>query len=306
MNILKSKCLKHFNKVYQSYSNDEDFISIDSFQEYVKTGKERFEHKVVLFGEEKIEYFDILTIFSIVKGYYLCDFILKYKHDKHDKHDKQYNYLLNAYYFSVLYNILNLKNEKFATAVLSTDLSLMFMFSLTYFSEETDLIGQQFINFLEYNQQSEKENNCFKGKMETMFGYSNIIWLSFYVANYYEKKDLSNQINEFIKEIQPEPCYKEAVEKLFSIEENEVNNWVNQLVDFHIKNSKSDLTLPFNHEEWQYYPIEIIALLEIRLIEGFKIDFISNEYLKEFLPYLGNKKNIELDDFTEKLRNRVL
>ncbi|MEN7551946.1 hypothetical protein AAG747_28790 [Rapidithrix thailandica] len=284
-----------FEDVLSSYNNNEDQKSIKSFLEYVNSGKEQFIHKVILFGEEEIKEYDILTIYSFINGYYLSQAVLNFQNKK------KYEYLLNGYQYSILYQILHLKKDTFASGVLGTDLSLIFMLALTYFPEEADLIGEQLVKFLRYNEEVKKNHHS---EMTGDFGLSSTVYLSSFLAGYYGKKELGGQIQSFCKK-DIETCYKNVVDNLFSMDEAIVNTWVDEMVDFHIRNSKNDLTLPFNHEEWQYFPIEIISLLELRLRKGFEISFIENSFLKEFLPHLGISVPIELDEFTQKLKTRV-
>jgi|GEM_PF-3235934 len=295
----RDNLISFFDKISKSYSSSDEQLSLESFKEFVYLGKTSFQHSVILWDEEEIVNYDILDIYGLVKGFYLSKGIKEFS----DK--KQYQNLLKGFFYIILNNILNLKKEKINSGILGADLSLMYILSLTYFPQEADLIGKQLIRFIKYHKAKEEEKKHYKGRMKEIFGYSDVVWLSSVISKYYGKELLSKEIREYCNSI-INPTYKKAVDNLFSKDQLVVNKWVNELVEFHIQNSKSDLTLPFNHEEWQYYPIEIISLLEVRLKEGLKIDFIENDFIKEFLPHLGIDLPVKLDDFTLKLKNRVM
>ncbi|WP_282147862.1 hypothetical protein [Algibacter lectus] len=289
---------KYFEKLLKTSENN-DIKYLQSLKEYVNYGVKSFDYEVMIFDEKKLTHYDNLKILNFTLRNFKSKGIVLFNNDRN------YLDLLNGYYVIILYNILNLKNKQLAPAVLSTDLSLIFILALTYFPKESDLVGRQLIRFLNYHKSREEEKKHYKGRMKEMFGYSDVVWLSSIISKYYGKEDLSKEINEYCNKT-INPTYKKAIDNLFSKDKSVVNEWVNELVEFHIKNSKSDLTLPFNHEEWQYYPIEIISLLEIRLREGLEIDFIENEFLEHFLPYLGITIPIKLDEFTLNLKNRIL
>lgn len=85
-----------------------------------------------------------------------------------------------------------------------------------------------------------------------------------------------------------------------------VNNWVTQLAEFHISNSKEDHTFAFNREYWQYFPIEIITLLQLCSQQGLPINFITHPLLKDFLPFIAQELSIPLDETTQQLEKRIL
>ena len=289
----------YFNRLKKSYNSKEDIDSLNSFKEYIESGKESFRHKVALWDEETMVEYDINTIFKFVKGYYLAANTIKYAKERN------YSYFLNGYYYLVLFQISHLKKDQFAPAVSGADLSLIYILSLTYFPEEADLTGQQLVRFLKHHLKEEEHNNRYEGSMHEMFGYPDVVWLASIVSQHYHKEAIATQIKSYCAE-QINPSYHKAIENLLSEDETVVNDWVNELVDFHVKNSKSDLTRPFNHEEWQYFPVEIIALLELRVRKGLEISFIQNEFLHQFIPHLGISIPVTLDEFTLKLKARVL
>ncbi|MEN7551951.1 hypothetical protein AAG747_28815 [Rapidithrix thailandica] len=299
---IKRKLLAHFEQVRNNRISSEDKKKFSQFfHQFLDDNFEEFTYKAVLWEGEDPEDV-IINIFNIIEEFKLIS--LSNSIPKFLKNQIEYSQLLSGFSYNIYYQVLCLQKNTFASGVLETDLSLILMLSLTYFPEEADLIGKQFLKVLENHKEKEEENNYYNGRVKEMFGYSDIIWLSSIVSKCYGKEDMSGKISNYCSE-NANPIYEKAVSNLFSMDEAIVNTWVDEMVDFHIRNSKNDLTLPFNHEEWQYFPIEIISLLELRLRKGFEISFIENSFLKEFLPHLGISVPIELDEFTQKLKTRV-
>ncbi|WP_298315318.1 hypothetical protein [uncultured Aquimarina sp.] len=293
MKNLTHKRSDFFSKVFNSYKAEESAF-ITSFEVYLDKGQENFKHTVILFGEETVKEYDIIAIFKMVKAYYISKSVLEFERTK------KYSVLLKGYLFYVYYQVMHYNNDKFAPSILGTDLSLLLMFTLTYFPDETDKIGKQLIKFLIFHKEKAKYSIESTGD----FGLSNIVHLSSFLAGHYQKKTLSVQIKSFCSN-SIEPCYLKAIENLYSNDEKVVGEWVDDMINFHLRNSKNDLKLPFNNEEWQYFPIEILSMLELRVRKGLKINFIKNKLLDDFIPLLGNESPIELNDDLKKLRSRL-
>lgn len=285
-----------FRKIHNSFSGKENANYILSFEQYLDSGKRKFTHKVVLFGEEKEKEYDELTIFRFVKSFYISKSILKFNDES------CYTCLLKGFLIHIYYQIALMKKDKFAPAMLGTDLSLIFMLTLTYFPEENEFIGDQLVRFLKYHEEEKANSNR---SITGDFGLSSTVLLSSFLADYHKNGKISKRIKSFCNK-NMEPSYQKAIDNLFSEDQFVVNDWINEMVDFHIKNSTGDLTLPFNHEEWQYYPIEIISLLELRLKRGLEINFIENKFLKKFILHLGIRPPVKLDAFMVKLKDRVV
>lgn len=50
--------------------------------------------------------------------------------------------------------------------------------------------------------------------------------------------------------------------------------------------SDSHITNPYFNSKWGCFPVELLALIRYRYIQGKSIDFTSNEVLQHYIPYI--------------------
>ncbi|GHU68741.1 hypothetical protein AGMMS49983_21660 [Clostridia bacterium] len=293
------KQIKFFEEVYDlSDENDERYRTF--FAEYLNTGKKEFEHKVTFLGEETLTKPDILWIlYSITYREKIPASILEFTKSPSQSN---FNDVLNSYYYDSLLQILAYKESKLVPGILVKDTALSFIFCSIYFPDDLHLLSKQLIPQLNDYFDQEKE---YPNIRDEDFGRDNTIYLAAHLAAYFELKEISDMLFDFCKkDIQTD--YFNAIRDFNFLKENLEAKWIEGMADFHIKNSKRDLTLPFNHEVWQYFPIEILALLVFRQRKGlFNADTEGNEMVKIFVPYIYEKE-ILLDEETIRLRNRIL
>lgn len=286
----KKNLVKHFKFVLDESNEQEAFIN-EFFAEYVRKGTPKFEKVLIVFGEEeKTEFESLGVIEKQVYGFAIPEAILNFSEKKNSK---TYQQLVTAYYRESLLQIAAAKKDQFLDGILHTDLALSTIFAATYFPEKAKLVGGHLLNFLK----AHKERfEIYPPDLE--FGYGSTVFLAAYLL---EQTELAAGIKNFCKK--PVPAVESALADLYSTDEKKVNNWVDQLAKFHLDNSKDDLTLPFNHERWQFFPIEIISLLQLRSQKGLGNDFIKNQLVADFIPFL--KESVSVDEETKLLESRV-
>lgn len=287
---------KFFQKVQQSSMDEEPFI-MDFISDFIDKDVRNFQKKMVVWDDEEIVDYDLLYVltaysyrFAIPKG--IVDFMDENNTDTFIK-------LLNSYFTDQLLQTYAYKNNQFISGVLHTDLALSTLFSLSYFPDKTEAIVNHLIKFLE---SSKSRLDIYPSNID--FGFKSTLYLVSVLLKDAGYLDYFEKITHFLKT--PEKSYEFAYKNLYSTDKEAINRWVNELADFHIKNSKDDLTMPFNRERWQYFPIEIITLLQLRSQKGLPIDFIKDPLLKDFLPFISQQLPIPLDETTQKLEKRIL
>ncbi|NMN38494.1 hypothetical protein [Pedobacter sp. SG918] len=285
-----------FQKVLKSSQDEEPFIK-EFVEDFLNKNARTFQKKMVVWDEEEVVDYDLLYVlssysyrFKIPEG--ILNFIEKNNEDA-------FVVLLKSYFTDLLLQTCAYKTNQFVNSVLHTDLALSTLLSLGYFPNKTEVLAKHLLNFLESN----------KAKLEIYpqnldFGFKSTLYLVSVLLRDAGYLDYFEKITHFLKT--PEKSYEFAYKNLYSTDNEAINRWVNELADFHIKNSKDDLTMPFNRERWQYFPIEIIALLQLRSQRGLPIDFITHPLLKDFLPFIAQKLPVPLDETTQKLEKRIL
>lgn len=100
--------------------------------------------------------------------------------------------------------------------------------------------------------------------------------------------------------------YQQGMNIILSDNEDEVNSILVEMMKYHKKKSRieSFVTNEFYSVEWCVFPIEIIALIRFRYLHGRSIDFINDEVLSKFVPYL-KEKDYYLSPAIEKAKNEM-
>jgi hypothetical protein len=287
---------KFFQKVQQSSMDEEPFI-MDFINDFIDKDVRNFQRKMVVWDDEEIVDYDLLYVltaysYRLAVPKAIVDFMDENNTDTFIK-------LLNSYFTDQLLQTYAYKINQFIAGVLHTDLALSTLFSLSYFPDKTEAIVNHLINFLE---SSKSRLDIYPSSLD--FGFKSTLYLVSVLLNKAGHLTSSEKISHYLKPTNE--VYELAGKNLYSTDFQVVNEWVDGLAEFHIANSKDDLTLPFNRERWQYFPIEIIALLQLRSQEGLPIDFITHPLLKDFLPFIAQELPIPLDEVTQQLEKRIL
>jgi hypothetical protein len=291
---LKKNLVKHFTYVLEESVEQEAFIN-EFFKEYVHKGTPNFQKVLVVFGEEeKVAFESLGVVEKQVYGFSIPESILGFSEKKNSKN---YQQLVAAFYRESLVQILASKNKQFIAGILHTDIAMSTIFTAAYFPEKAKLAGAHLLNFLK----AHKERfQIYPPDLE--FGYGSIVFLAAHLLEQLGEKELASGIKNFIKN--RVPAYESAIADLYSTDEKKVNAWVDGLAKFHLENSKDDLTLPFNHEYWQFFAIEVISLLKLRSQKGLSNDFIKNPLLVDYIPFI--KESVSVDEETKLLESRVV
>jgi hypothetical protein len=140
--------------------------------------------------------------------------------------------------------------------------------------------------------------------MKGSYGRDSILYLAYWLAKEYERDEsVVKQILSYCND-KIEPSCVFTIENVFSKNEGIIINCINEMAEYHLKNSKSvDLTYPFHTNHWIYFPVEILALLRIRDVRYFDNSFISNPLIDAFLPFYQQK--INLNDYVSQLFEKI-
>ncbi|WP_343658114.1 hypothetical protein [Chryseobacterium sp.] len=292
----KKKLIKHFEHVLDISFDEEEFIN-NFFLDYIQKGTIEFKKKLIVWDEEEVVTFDSLSVIEKkVHGFTIPESIVKFA-QMADK--SNYIGLITAYYQNSLLLIKASHQNTFISGMLHTDLALATLVTIAYFPGKAEPLAKHLLDFLI---DTEERFKIYPENLE--FGYSSTLYLTSCLLDQLGHPDISSQILNYCKS--PITDYKMAVSELYTTNTNSLNEWINGMCRFHIANSEDDLTLAFNREHWQYFPIEIITLLQLRSQQGLPIDFITHPLLKDFLPFIAQKLPVPLDETTRKLEKRIL
>jgi hypothetical protein len=296
MQINSKRLVSHFNSVLKVSYEQESFIQ-EFFLEYLHQGTGNFQKSLIVFGEEEEITFDSLSVIEKkVHGFSIPESILKF-----NQKANRLNYidLITAYYQNSLLLIKASHENTFISGMLHTDLALATLVTIAYFPEKAKHLAMHLLDFLIA---TEERFKIYPDNLE--FGYSSTLYLTSCLLDQLGYSDISSRILNYCKT--PILDYKKAVNELYNTNTDSINEWISGMCKFHIANSKDDLTFAFNREHWQYFPIEIIALLQLRSQKGLSIDFITHPLLKDFLPFIAQQLPIPLDEITQQLEKRIL
>ncbi|MDQ0636504.1 hypothetical protein QF042_000069 [Pedobacter sp. W3I1] len=287
---------KFFQKVLQSSQDEEPFI-VEFIEDFIHKNTRTFQKKMVVWDAEETVDYNLVYVLSSYSYRFkipeaVIDFIERNNEDAFVK-------VLKSYFTDLLLQTYAHKTNQFVDGVLHTDLALSTLLSISYFPDKTELLAEHLLNFIEANK---TKLDIYPESLD--FGFKSTLYLVSALLNKAGHLTSSEKISHYLKPTNE--VYVFADKNLYSTDSQVVNKWVDGLADFHIVNSKDDLTLPFNRERWQYFPIEIIALLQLRSQKGLSIDFITHPLLKDFLPFIAQKLPIPLDEVTQQLEKRIL
>ena len=98
--------------------------------------------------------------------------------------------------------------------------------------------------------------------------------------------------------------YQDCMDNILSDDEEKVKTLLSDMLEYHVKQSNNDnfVRSEFTYPSQRVFPLEILALIHYRHTQGKLIDFIDDQILSVFVPY------IKANDFrpspaVEKARN---
>lgn len=119
--------------------------------------------------------------------------------------------------------------------------------------------------------------------------YPNYVCIWKIVAFLYRKQfaDKVEQIEQYLS-VPTLDIYDRLLKTLLSDDEATIDNELTTIMKF--RNSRmgnrSYITNPYLDGKWACFPIELLALIRYRYIQGKSIDFISDEVLQHYIPYI--------------------
>ncbi|WP_118975061.1 hypothetical protein [Taibaiella koreensis] len=279
-----------------SMTADDSFTGFldTSLQELVAEGKALFTTSFTEFGETFTTDYSTTGLLHSAATLKIYQAVLSYRDQKDTA---AYQHLLQAYGLILMVETAALKDGDGEESLFSTDIALSLMLALTYFPGDAPGIMRYLLFYLEKNQE------LMQAKMyANRLGKTDLLPLALFLAEAAGLEDAS-AIRPYCSD-KTDPAYAAAIRDLYTTEENLVNQWVEDLVTSHIDNSKDDWTLSFNNITWQFFPIEIIALLVLRAKKGLDNSFINNPLIAEFLPYIetGVADTALLDHIRERVK----
>lgn len=220
-----------------------------------------------------------------------------------------YNNLLNGFFIGVIADISSLKfSDHVYGSVFDTDVCLNILFSMLYCDKEIQRAIFKKLSFL-------KETNLKKEGKATFYSSDTLLPLVYYFYSKLHKNEdiplsLDNILSKKKKKMAEDiyknltPLYKSAIENYDNKDTNTFSGIINDMCDYHLKNSKDDYSLEFNNLRWQYFPIEILFLLKERHKAGLSIEGINHPLINDFLPYFLN--NFEISEQNQNILKLVM
>ena len=265
------KKINFFSKVLSQFEKNESYYR-DYFISYLEKDIHTFQREGYMFGEKRIFTIDFYQFFgAYTYSYKIPTSILQF-----EKGDT--NSFIQGYYYDVLFQIYSYIQNKEPNG-LHTDLSLSVLFCLSFFPDDIKEITNILYNFLAKNKEKFTK---FPERID--FGFKSTLYLMVELLKLYGYNDYSEQLIEFLRYPINE-YYMNIIKQLHNYNSNEFYCAIEKLCEFHIQNSKSDLTLPFNKERWQYFPIEILSIIIYLRKKGITLKSY-NALIQRFIPLI--------------------
>lgn len=271
------------SKDFNFYDNAK--VEIDNF---IQNGTTFFQRKEIIFGDEEMVDIKIEQSLADISVLEISKAIVSFNGNQTNA---TFNNLINAYILDLLTFVAASEDFKLSpVSYLESDIGLLYILTITFCPELLEKVEPIILKGLEYRQQV-RDNNI--RPMPGSYGRDSILYLAYYMAKEKRSEKVATQILRYCNK-KIVPSYINAIEHVYSNDETTVIIWVNELVEYHIKKSKtSDLTYPYHRNHWIYFPIEIIGLFKIRFDQNLNTNFISHPLINIFLPFLTKKLEFE-------------
>ena len=82
--------------------------------------------------------------------------------------------------------------------------------------------------------------------------------------------------------------YQDCMDNILSDDEEKVKTLLSDMLEYHVKQSNNDnfVRSEFTYPSQRVFPLEILALIHYRHTQGKSIDFIDDQILSVFVPYI--------------------
>lgn len=259
-------------------------------------------------NKQKIELF-AKTLHIVTLDYLSMRFVASFYLRKccklfwHDPNENNFCSLLDYlfYYYSsyiVYFSDSNRKNE----LVNQVGLASAFLGVLTFFpKKESDIMLCILIERIE---------DALKSDFPYVYYQDTILQESIVMYDKYYNKNNSHLLNIYTKK-GLNPIYAKLIDNICTDDTTLFNQLIDDICIYHLKkcNDSNFSKNEFYFTEWQLFPTEIMVLLRYRHIQGKCINFITNELIKDFIPFLTAKEftlSEETNLFKDKLYNTYL
>lgn len=261
---------------------------------------EEHKQKIVLFAKSPhIATLDYLSM-RLVASFYLQKYCKLFWYNPNENNFYLIlDYLF--YYFSsyiVYFSDSNRKNE----LVNQVGLASAFLGVLTFFQKkESDIMLCILI---------ERIDDVLKSDFPYVYYQDTILQESIVMYDKYYNKNNSHLLNIYAKK-EFNSIYAKLIDNICTDDTNLLNQLIDDICIYHLRkcNDNNFSKNEFYFTEWQLIPTEIIVLLRYRYIQGKCINFIANELIKDFIPFLTAKAftlSEETSLFKDKLYNTYL
>ena len=84
------------------------------------------------------------------------------------------------------------------------------------------------------------------------------------------------------------PLYQDCMDNILSDDVEKVKMLLSEMLEYHVKQSNNDsfVRSEFTYPSQRVFPLEILALIHYRHTQGKSIDFIDDQILSVFVPYI--------------------
>jgi len=84
------------------------------------------------------------------------------------------------------------------------------------------------------------------------------------------------------------PLYQDCMDNILSDDVEKVKTLLSDMLEYHVKQSNNDsfVRSEFTYPSQRVFPLEILALIHYRHTQGKSIDFIDDQILSVFVPYI--------------------
>ncbi|HWV67722.1 hypothetical protein [Chitinophaga sp.] len=264
---------------YKSVTAHAEYIAFleAAVKDYYETGMEKFYSTFEEFGQTFTSEYDAA---GILTGMAACSYWQAAVGFAANPDQQGYNRLLNALHYNIQALLKCEEQGKIEESIFSTDIALYIILATIYFPKDVAPLLQYFSFYVKT-----KKELMDAPLYADLLGKADVIPLMMFVTASSGVQLPDDHIKQYVH-ADIAPAYRKAMDQLYSEDPVVVTAWINEMANDHIAKSKDNWTLAFNHLTWQYFPVEIIALLVMRARKGLSNDFIDNPLLHHFKPFM--------------------
>ena len=190
--------------------------------------------------------------------------------------------IIDSFIMSFIAQIMYLYDNKKSFIQVLPDAVPLFLAILTFGNrKEIDLMFNAVINLIHNNIINNNAVNHRDKKLQEAFLIYDLC-----------TDNKKHKIWEKYIEIPLHENYRRCLDVILSDDEKDVSSILSEMMKYHRKTAhiESFTKNEFYPIEWRVLPIEIIVLIRYRYHQGKSIDFIKDEVLSKFVPYLKKDK----------------